>query len=369
MPLIDIEKKHCQGFLEFCKEKGLAVPDSYLSTDNMLVRYLQATKWDYQKSFDAVMLHHNWTIQTQPHICPNKTALDMLTKNGFMYFFKRDRFLRPIVVVNVAKIKNFTGDELEGLVPTVSYLMTYVIQKALIPGKAETMVTIIDLNGVSMTQIPVKALKKFLQSSQTNFRGRSYKTFILNANMLIRGSFGIIKAMIDEFSAQKLNMLGSDFKKQFLELIDPNNLEKRFGGNVPDKTSGFFPPDFSEANQTMMTKEEYFNKIGKPITNAQNHEKEQTFEENKRENSPEPKSNVVEQAPLVQDQTSLKAVESTPVKNEENVSSLENNKPTVDSAIQYIDTNASEDLSKTPTEMAKQEAVEVSNTVMEEAES
>jgi len=65
----------------------------------------------------------------------------------------------------------------------------------------------------------------------------------------------------------------------------------------------------------------------------------------------------------------LKAVESTPVKNEENVSSLENNKPTVDSAIQYIDTNASEDLSKTPTETAKQEAVEVSNTVMEEAES
>jgi hypothetical protein len=86
----------------------------------------------------------------------------MLTKNGFMYFFKRDKFLRPIVIVNVAKIKNFTGDELEGLVPTVSYLMTYVIQKVLIPGKAETMVTIIDLNGVSMTQIPVKALKKFL---------------------------------------------------------------------------------------------------------------------------------------------------------------------------------------------------------------
>ena len=40
MPLIDIEKKHCEGFLEFCKEKGLAVPDSYLSADNMLVRYL-----------------------------------------------------------------------------------------------------------------------------------------------------------------------------------------------------------------------------------------------------------------------------------------------------------------------------------------
>ena len=75
--------------------------------------------------------------------------------------------------------------------------------------------------------------------------------------MLIRGSFGIIKQMIDEFSAQKLNMLGSDFKKQFLEFIDPNNLEKRFGGNVPDKTTSFFPPDMHEPSQTMITQLEY----------------------------------------------------------------------------------------------------------------
>lgn len=64
-------------------------------------------------------------------------------------------------------------------------------------------------------------------------------------------------------------MLGSDYKKHFLELIDPNNLEKRFGGNVPDKTSGFFPPDFSEPNQTMLTKEEYLIKTGKSLPKAQ----------------------------------------------------------------------------------------------------
>lgn len=44
-----------------------------------------------------------------------------------MYFHKRDKFFRPIVVVNVAKIKNFTPELLEGLVPAVSFLMTYVI--------------------------------------------------------------------------------------------------------------------------------------------------------------------------------------------------------------------------------------------------
>lgn len=73
-------------------------------------------------------------------------------------------------------------------------------------------------------------------------------------------------------------MLGSDYKKQLLEYIDPNNLEKRFGGNLPDKTSGFFPPDFSEGNQTMLTKEEYFVKIGRPLISAQNLDKNEVLE-------------------------------------------------------------------------------------------
>jgi hypothetical protein len=79
-------------------------------------------------------------------------------------------------------------------------------------------------------------------------------------------------------------MLGSDFKKHFLEFIDPNNLEKRFGGNVPDKTSGFFPPDFSEPNQTMLTKDEYLIKIGKASYKTKNEEQKQEIEESKQDN-------------------------------------------------------------------------------------
>jgi hypothetical protein len=47
MPMIDLEKKHCEGFAIFCNEKGLSIPETYMASDNMLVRYLQATKWDY----------------------------------------------------------------------------------------------------------------------------------------------------------------------------------------------------------------------------------------------------------------------------------------------------------------------------------
>jgi len=43
--------------------------------------------------------------------------------------------------------------------------MTYVFSKVAIPGKAETSVSIIDLNGVGMTSLPIGALRKFLSSA------------------------------------------------------------------------------------------------------------------------------------------------------------------------------------------------------------
>ena len=97
--------------------------------------------------------------------------------------------------------------------------MTYAVNKISMPGKAETFMIIIDLLNCSMTQMPITALRKFLGAVSTNFRGRGFKTCILNANMMIRGSFGLIKACLDEFTQQKLNMLGSDYKKKLPEWI------------------------------------------------------------------------------------------------------------------------------------------------------
>lgn len=70
-----------------------------------------------------------------------------------------------------------------------------------------------------MTTMPINSLRKFLGAVQTNFRGRGFKTFILNANMVIRGSFNLFRTVLDEFTCQKLNMLGSDYKTKLITYI------------------------------------------------------------------------------------------------------------------------------------------------------
>ena len=57
----------------------------------------------------------------------------------------------------------------------------------------------------------MKSLKKSLGQAQNNFRGRAYKIFILNAGMVMRGSFKVIKAMLDEFTGKKITVMGDDY--------------------------------------------------------------------------------------------------------------------------------------------------------------
>lgn len=180
-----------------------------------------------------------------------------LIQSGFLYLLKRDKDLRTIIVVNVSILKNFSAEDFELVEGIANFVCTYAINKIMLPGKAETFTVIIDLENVSFYQIPVKALKSIVGAMQTNFRGRGYRTYILHASMMFRGSWSVIKQMLDEFTAQKLQFLGKNFKEELAKLIPPSNLEVKYGGRIPDKTSGFWPPDMSIEGETMLTMAEY----------------------------------------------------------------------------------------------------------------
>ncbi len=102
----------------------------------------------------------------------------------------------------------------------------------MIRGKAETQVLIIDMDNMGMTEIPVNLLRTFLSSAQTNFRGTSYRIYIVNAGYFIRGSFSIFRMMVDEFTQMKIVMMGNDFKQELVKVIDAERLEVKFGGTL-----------------------------------------------------------------------------------------------------------------------------------------
>jgi hypothetical protein len=54
--------------------------------------------------------------------------------------------------------------------------------------------------------------------------------FIVNAPMLFTGVWAIVKGFLDEKTRNKIKIVGSGFKKDLLEVIEPENLPDFLGG-------------------------------------------------------------------------------------------------------------------------------------------
>lgn len=176
-----------------------------------------------------------------------------ILNSGFMYLAKRDKRYRPVMVVNCAVMKKFSDKDIEDLAPCVEHLLTFMQANVCVKGKADTMTLIIDLNGLGMTEIPIKALKGFINSSQTRFRGSLFRQYMVNASGMVKMSFNVFKMMVDEFSREKMSMFGKDeYQKTLLSIIDRKNLERKFGGDLPDISGTFFPPDMSIQGEEMV---------------------------------------------------------------------------------------------------------------------
>ena len=76
-----------------------------------------------------------------------------------MYVHKRDRKHRNIFIINVNKMKNLSDKQVLDLNEMQNFLLTYVIDRSTVPGKAESWTTIIDMDGVGISEMPLSALK------------------------------------------------------------------------------------------------------------------------------------------------------------------------------------------------------------------
>ena len=181
----------------------------------------------------------------QPPLNPIDPRILEGIQKGPIYFRGRDKSFRPVVVYNMNVIKTMCAtEEDQNLIEAiVNFQHTYCLEHFLIPGQVEQWMIICDLDGVGLSEIPVRAMGRFLASAQNNFRARNYRSIVLNAGYLIRGSWYMLSNFVDELSLEKIQILSSDYKTVLTTMIDPQHLESRFGGSAPDKKDSFWPPE------------------------------------------------------------------------------------------------------------------------------
>ena len=259
----DFEQQKLSQFYEYeSKSKKINYPSDWQESDTM--RILQAVDYDIKKAYTTIIENITW-LESKPKTICDKTI--SLLNSGFMYVHGRDHHFRPIIFVMIKQIKNILGKNytFDDINRCTIYLTNYVLQYLLIPGQIENWIVFVDFDGVGITDLDKK--KKII-STLGKIRGRVFKNFFVNIGSFLKFSIKTIIKMVSSV-AKKSVILGSSEIDKVKELISPDNLEQKYGGNAPNIIPGgnnLFPPIMPNANYALngeriniVTPEEYKN--------------------------------------------------------------------------------------------------------------
>ena len=95
------EEEELDKFRDFCKENNITIPQGYDDEKRFVLRVLQGKKFKHDITAGEILSHAEWKEKTYPlQYDPVKQMLS----EGVIYGHKRDKQMRPVIIVNCAKI-------------------------------------------------------------------------------------------------------------------------------------------------------------------------------------------------------------------------------------------------------------------------
>ena len=90
-------------FKQYVRSNGLEIKREY--GDSEVLRFLQVSKFEYSKTFSYITKYVEWQ---NTHIPPIINDLgEQLIRSGYLYIHGRDKYLRPLIVLNPTALLEF----------------------------------------------------------------------------------------------------------------------------------------------------------------------------------------------------------------------------------------------------------------------
>lgn len=202
-------------------------------------RYLSHSRGNPELALQMMQNTQNWRSEFFENPLSDEMVRDDF-QHGIIYFIGRDKCLRPTLVVRPKRIPQAwrKAKSWERLTRLTIFCVEYALRYMFIPGRAESFNIILDLKDVSVSEIPVSALKDMHAKFGSHYVGRGSKTYICNMSWLLSPLVKIAKGIISERQAQKLQFVKN--VKEFANDFALHQLEEDLGGSMPLATQ-FFP--------------------------------------------------------------------------------------------------------------------------------
>jgi len=159
------EEKAYQAFIDHIDQKGITFPD--IVQKRNIIRFLQANDYKVKPALKELQSHLDWRDKHLP-IVIGETQKELINA-GYLYTHGRDKFFRPFVVHNPKVFKRLKPDINEAL-KACHFVMQYVVEHMLIPGYIENWIPAIDLERMSVNDIPKRRILSFINSNKMVYK-------------------------------------------------------------------------------------------------------------------------------------------------------------------------------------------------------
>lgn len=213
------------------------------------LRILQQCKFDVEAS--ATMLREQVEfakLHASPSLLPS--IMEDLA-SGFIYWHGRDRHCRPCLFIRLERCEAFVNDS-DRAQELVSFVLEYAVRYALVPGRVENWVIVLDLeNALSLVSSPfqvpgvISTAMGLADVLENRFCGRMGWIKLVN----MPGGFMLNRLVNGAIPEEKKDCVScpDDVAAELAEHFEPHQLEMRYGGTAPDVEPGsvfpfrFFP--------------------------------------------------------------------------------------------------------------------------------
>ncbi|PWN94129.1 CRAL/TRIO domain-containing protein, partial [Acaromyces ingoldii] len=216
--------------------------------DTILLRFLRARDWNVQHAFkmysDTIKWRKDVDLPSMMQGSFDFEERDKVAAGGWkMYFHGTDKFHRPIFVQDLAglnttevfthttpdRVINFFACMLEDAVQRRYRACTSRVRRLCVDDNF----MILNVAGIGMgTFWAFKGqLQQLLGILDTNFPELSGRVQIINAPWLFSTIWSYIKGWLPVNTAEKIDIVGTDFKAKLLEFIDEEQLPSSIGGS------------------------------------------------------------------------------------------------------------------------------------------
>ena len=244
------EKKYFEEIDLFIKnhDPKITFPDNWNNSNTY--RYHQTTKYDCPKTVEKLLKHLKWKESVINEKLTDN-IIDLLN-TGCFYVHGRDSKFRPIIVFNIELLSELKNKYSQTEYETASFkFIDYIIENLLLPGQVENWVFIIYIGNAAVFSLKDQIIK-IINTMQSNYPGRLFRSYILGLSTMMSYAWLIVKAFLSATTVKKFFVSKDSEWPTLHELINPNQIEKKFGGLAENVSGRYIFPPINISNEYLL---------------------------------------------------------------------------------------------------------------------